>query len=211
MTRLTKIDWLMALASVSLAAAPPCMAQRIDWPQASGDQGAMRWSPATDISRENVKRLTQAWTWKTGERAFPDGPGQKAVRPGQFQASPVVINDTMYVSTPYAGVAALDATNGREIWRFESGAWKAGQPSNGTGLVHRGVGVWSGVGARRVFINARWRLIALDARTGLPIPSFGTNGEVNLLKTLRREVKPQHYTNTSPVAIVGDVVIVGNG
>ncbi|MEO7966928.1 MAG: PQQ-binding-like beta-propeller repeat protein, partial [Gemmatimonadaceae bacterium] len=42
-------------------------------------------------------------------------------------------------------------------------------------------------------------------------PSFGTNGEVNLLKTLRREVKPQHYTNTSPVAIVGDVVIVGNG
>ena len=201
----------LACALGCAAVAGTLGAQAVDWPQASGDQGAMRWSPLTDITRDNVARLNVAWTWKTGERAVAASPGQMAVRPGQFQASPVVIRDTLYVSTPYAGVAAIDAGSGRELWRFDSGAWKAGQPSNGTGLVHRGVGVWSGGGGRRVFINARWRLIALDAATGKPIPAFGTNGEVDLLKTLRRPVNPLHYTNTSPVAIVGDLVIVGNG
>ena len=211
MSRLTLTVSAFASSAVLALGAAPATAQRVDWPQASGDQGAMRYSPLTDITRENVGRLTLAWSWKTGERAVAAGPDQKAVRPGQFQASPVVINDTMYVSTPYAGVAALDAASGREIWRFDSGAWKAGQPSNGTGLVHRGVGVWSGGGERRVFINARWRLIALDAKTGKPISSFGTNGEVDLLQTLRRPVNKLHYTNTSPVAIVGNVVVVGNG
>lgn len=214
MKRLTK--WgcaLTALATLPFVARGQSGAHAtgVDWTQASGDQGAMRYSPLTDVSRANVARLTIAWTWKTGEQPIAASAGQKAVRPGQFQASPVVIHDTMYVATPYAGVAALDAATGRQLWRYDSEAWKGGQPSNGTGLVHRGVGVWSGNGERRVFINARWRLIALDARTGKPIPSFGTNGEVNLLTTLRRKVNPLHYTNTSPVAIVGDVVIVGNG
>ncbi|NIX19659.1 MAG: hypothetical protein GWN07_07405, partial [Actinobacteria bacterium] len=48
-----------------------------------------------------------------------------------------------------------------------------GQPPNGTGFVHRGVAIWSGPGARRIFLNTRWRLIALDAATGEPDPGFG--------------------------------------
>ncbi len=201
-------------AAAAQGAAPhpaPHPAPRVDWPQPSGDQGAMRYAPVPDVDRGNVSRLAVAWTWKSWERSVPAGPGQKPARPGQFQASPVVINDTLYVSTPYAGVAALDARTGKELWRYDSGAWRAGQPSNGTGLVHRGVGVWSGDGGRRVFINARWRLVALDARTGKPVPSFGTGGEVNLLKTLRRPVNALHYTNTSPVVVYRDLVIVGNG
>jgi quinoprotein glucose dehydrogenase len=208
--------WRAAAVALAAALAAPRggaaqRAQRVDWPQPSGDAGAMRYAPVADIDRGNVGRLAVAWTWKNWERSVPAGPDQKPARPGQFQASPVVINDTMYVSTPYAGVAALDARTGKELWRYDSGAWRAGQPSNGTGLVHRGVGVWTGDGERRVFINARWRLIALDARTGKPIPSFGADGEVDLLKTLRRPVNKLHYTNTSPVVVYGNLVIVGNG
>jgi quinoprotein glucose dehydrogenase len=187
----------------------------VAWSHPSGDPGAMRWSPLADVHRGNVARLAVAWRWRTGERAVAAGPDQKPARPGLFQASPVIVGDTLYVSTPYAAVAALDARTGRELWRHDPGAWRGGQPSNGTGFVHRGVATWTDARAarrpRRVFINARWRLVALDAATGRPIPSFGTDGEVDLTATLRRPVNRLHYTNTSPPVVVGDLVIVGNG
>jgi len=201
---------LLVAIFVGLHAAP-ATAQRVDWPTPSGDAGAMRWSPLADVDRGNVSRLKVAWTWKTGEHGVPEGADQKAARPGQFQTSPVVIGDTMYLSTPYAAVAALDARTGSELWKHDPETWRAGQPSNGTGFVHRGVATWSKGKERRVFINARWKLVALDARTGQPIPSFGNAGEVDLIKGLRRPVNRLHYTNTSPPVVCGNVVIVGNG
>ncbi len=194
-----------------LLCTPPIAAQRVDWSTPSGDPGAMRHSPLSDIDRSTVQRLSVAWRWKTGERDIPAGANQLPSRPGLFQASPVVIGDTMYVSTPYAQVAALDAGTGRELWKYDPEVWRTGQPSNGTGFVHRGVATWSAPGERRVFINARWKLVALDAATGKPIPSFGENGTVDLVKLLRRPVNRLHYTNTSPPIVFGDLVIVGNG
>jgi quinoprotein glucose dehydrogenase len=171
----------------------------------------MRWSPVSNVNRDNVSQLRLAWSWKTGEHAIPAGPDQKPARPGLFQASPVVIHDTMYLSTPYAAVAALDARTGRELWKYDPEVWRGGQPSNGTGFVHRGVATWTDGHTRRVFINARWKLVALDAATGKPIPSFGDAGEVDLVKQLRRPVNKLHYTNTSPPVVAGNIVIVGNG
>ncbi len=199
------------LLLATLAVAPTAHAQRVDWPAPSGDAGALRWSPLADVSRDNVARLKLAWSWKTGERAIPAGPDQRPARPGLFQASPVVIGDTLYVSTPYAQVAALDAATGRELWRHDPEVWRAGQPSNGTGFVHRGVAAWTDGRERRVFVNARWKLVALDARTGKPVPTFGEGGEIDLTRTLRRPVNRLHYTNTSPPVVWRDLVIVGNG
>ena len=200
-----------AVVVMLVAPLAQAFAQRVDWPYPSGDAGAMRWSPLADIDRGNVGRLEVAWTWKTNERNVPAAGDQRAARPGQFQVSPIVIGDTMYLSTPYAQVAALDARTGQELWKYDPEVWRGGQPSNGTGFVHRGVATWSSAGERRVFINARWKLVALDARTGRPIPSFGAGGEVDLVAQLRRPVNRLHYTNTSPPVVVGDIVIVGNG
>lgn len=200
------------LACSIILTAPALTAQRTDWPTPSGDPGAMRYAPITQIDRSNVSRLQPAWRWQTGERNVSEGPGQKAARPGLFQSSPIVIGDTLYVSTPYAAVAALDARTGRELWKYDPEVWRMGQPSNGTGFVHRGVATWTAPGAgRRIFINARYRLIAVDAATGAPITSFGRGGEVDLTAQLRRPVNRAHYTNTSPPVVWGNVVIVGNG
>jgi len=79
------------------------------------------------------------------------------------------------------------------------------------GFVHRGVAAWSDGRERRIFLNSRWRLIALDAATGKPVPSFGVNGEVDLTANLIRPVNRLHYTNTSPPVIWRDLVILGNG
>src|SRR5687768_17394990 len=96
MTRARAV-WLVASA---MFAAPleQSFAQRVDWPHPSGDAGAMRWSPLPDIDRGNVARLAIAWTWKTNEKNVRASGAQRAARPGQFQVSPVVIGDTMYLS-----------------------------------------------------------------------------------------------------------------
>lgn len=207
---MTDVSCAVAL-SLLLTMAGAVEAQRVDWPTTSGDAGAQRYSSVSDINRTNVARLKMAWRWNTGERSIPASPGQKPARPGNFQASPIVIGDTMYVSTGYAAVAALDAATGTQLWTFDPEIWRAGQPSNGTGLVHRGVATWATPTERRIFINARWKLIALDARTGKPISSFGDNGEVDLTAQLRRSVNKLHYTNTSPPMVWGNLVVVGNG
>lgn len=201
----------VTLVSMLALSAAPAAAQAVSWPTTSGDQGAMRYSPLDDVNRTNVGRLAVAWRWNTGEKSVRASATQKAARPGLFQASPIVLGDTMYVSTPYAAVAALDARTGRELWKYDPEVWRAGQPSNGTGFVHRGVATWASKTERRIFINARWKLIALDAATGKPVSSFGVNGEVDLTKELRRAVNQLQYTNTSPPVVYGDLVIVGNG
>ncbi len=185
-----------------------------DWPTHAGDAGGMKYSPLTDINPDNVGRLEHAWSWDTGEEPI-SGPrlpnrGQQ-VRPGDFQATPVVVNDTMYLSTPYNRVVALDAATGEEIWVHDPRTVEWGQVPNGTGFVHRGVAVWTGPNERRVFMNSRWRLIALDARTGERIESFGQGGEIDLTENLLWHTNRLHYTQTSPPVIYDDLVILGNG
>jgi quinoprotein glucose dehydrogenase len=185
----------------------------VEWPVYGGDPGGMRYSPLTDINRENVSRLTKAWTWATGEVPIPQTDSTKAARPGTFQATPLMINDTLYLSTPFNRVVALDASTGRQLWRYDPGAHTFGQPSNGTGFVHRGVAQWidASDGRRRILINSRWRLIALDAATGQKVRSFGTNGEVDVTAGLDWPINPLHYTNTSPPVVWGNLIILGNG
>jgi quinoprotein glucose dehydrogenase len=182
-----------------------------DWPVYGGDAGGMKYSALTQIDRGNVHRLVPVWQWVVGESSIAETDSTRAARPGNFQATPLVINDTMYLSTPYNRVVALDARTGALLWSHDPGAYRYGQPSNGTGFVHRGVATWSDGRERRIFINSRWRLIALDARTGRPIASFGNGGEVDLAADLVWPVERLHYTNTSPPVVWRDLVIVGNG
>jgi quinoprotein glucose dehydrogenase len=184
----------------------------VGWAHYGGDAGGMKHSPLRDINRTTVPLLRVAYTWEAKEAPIPAGPGQRPARPGHFQATPLAYGDTLLFPTSYNRVVALDGRTGRELWSFDPKPWKElGQPSNGTGFVHRGVATWSDGRSRRVFINSRWRLIALDAATGRPIPGFGTNGEIDLTAGLSRAVRREHYTNTSPPVVWGDLVILGNG
>jgi len=181
-----------------------------EWPAWGGDLAATKYSTLTDINRGNVAQLTKVWEWATNEtpNAAP------RTRPGNFQATPLMIGDTLYLSTSYNRVVALDASSGREFWSYDPKAYLAGQPPNGTGFVHRGIATWSDGRRRRIFMNSRWNLIALDAATGKPIRDFGDTGVVELTKDLARNGKPVnklHYTQTSPPVVWRNLVIVGNG
>ena len=182
-----------------------------EWPTYGGDPGATKYSSLSNIHRGNVAQLQVAWRWRTGEQPIAASATTRAARPGNFQATPVMIGDTLYFSTPYARVVAMNAATGQPYWSYDPGGALAGQPSNGTGFVHRGVATWSDGRERRIFINSRWNLVALDAATGRAIRSFGDTGVVDLTAQLRRTVNKLHYTNTSPPVVYKNLVIVGNG
>ncbi len=178
-----------------------------DWPVYGGDPGGRKYSPLASITPANVAGLRTAWEWKTGEQ--PDK--QLGTFPGAFQNTPLMIDNVLYVSTPYNRVAALDADTGREIWSFDPRAYDDGQPASGQGFVHRGVAAWRDKGALRIFLNTRYRLICLDAKTGQPVASFGTGGEVDLTEGLLWPINRKHYANTSPPVVYKDLVILGSG
>src|SRR6185436_3541919 len=96
--------------------------------------------------------------------------------PGNFQNTPLMIDNVLYVSTPYNRVAALDAETGAQKWVFDPKAYEDGQPPNGTGFVHRGVAAWRDGGKLRIFMNSRARLFCIDAATGALVESFGDHG-----------------------------------
>jgi len=180
-----------------------------DWPHYGGDPGETHYSPLDQINRSNVAKLKQVWEWKTGEEPL----AEYKTTPGMFEVTPLKIGNTLYLSTPYNRVVALDAESGREIWAYDPKAYAEGQVQNGTGFVHRGVAAWrdSKTGKMRIFMNSRYRLIAIDADTGKPVKDFGDNGVVNLLAHLRWPTNPKNYSNTSPPVVYKDLVILGNG
>ena len=198
---------MFALAASAMVLAIVAFAQ--DWPTYGGDAGESHYSALTQITRGNVGKLQLAWEWKTDEAPLPNF----KTTPGVFEATPLMIDGVLYVSTPYNRVVALDPETGHEIWSYDPKAYQDGQVPNGTGFVHRGVAAWRDSKTRRlrIFMNSRSRLIALDAVAGKPWADFGDNGIVNLVAGLRWETNPKHYTNTSPPVIYKDLVIVGNG
>lgn len=203
---------LLVLALVATAALTmPLAAQRgapaRDWPVYGGDAGGTKFSALTSITRDNVARLTTAWTWKTGETPLKD----LGTFPGAFQTTPLMIDDVLYLSTPYNKAVALDAKTGRELWAFDPKAYEDGQPASGQGFVHRGVAAWRDKGALRIFLNSRYRLFCLDAKTGQPVPSFGQGGAIDLSDGLIWAINKKHYAQTSPPVVYKDLVILGNG
>ncbi len=185
-----------------------------DWPVYGGDPGGLKYSSLTEIDRSNVSGLGAAWVWETGEEPIPDAASPiqgERVAPGAFEVTPIVINDTMWLSTPYSRVVALDAETGDEFWSYDPKAWEWGNLHRGCRFCHRGIAQWSDGGERRIFLNSRWRLIALDAATGEPIRSFGDGGEIDLTEGLAWDANRLHISNTSPAVVFEDIVIVGSG
>jgi quinoprotein glucose dehydrogenase len=200
-----------ALAStLGLAAGLLCLsAERspVDWDVWGGDPGAAHYSALADINSKNVSRLRQAWVWKTGETPLQE----YGTRPGMFENTPLVAGGMMFATTPYNKVVALDPESGAVLWSYDPKSYVDGQPPNGTGYVHRGIAIWRDGGQSRIFLNTRYRLISLDAKTGRPAASFGDNGVVDLSHGLVWQINKMHYTETSPPVVYKNLVIVGNG
>ncbi len=195
-------SWTL-LAVVLLTAGATAQRQAIprDWPVYGGDAGGRKYSALTTLTRENVAGLTRAWEWKTGETPLE----QHGTFPGAFQTTPLMIDDVLYLSTPYNRVVALDAATGKQLWAFDPKSYEDGQPASGQGFIHRGVAAWRDQGQLRIFLNTRYRLLCLDAKTGRLVESFGRNGAIDLSEGLIWAINKKHYAQTSPPVIYRDL------
>jgi quinoprotein glucose dehydrogenase len=163
-------------------------AQR-DWPAYGGGAENNHYSSLAQIDRKNVARLAVAWSYDTQEE-------------GVLQTSPIIVDGVLYGLTPTQRVFALDAAIGRVLWKFDSGI-------NGT-QPNRGLAYWSGEKDKRILVGVLNFLYALDAATGKPIPSFGSQGRIDLRENLGREpAAAQSIYLTSPGVVYKDLIIVG--
>jgi len=201
-----------AAVGVPLSAAEPTDGGIADWTYYGGDPGGSRYSPLTQINKSNVAELKAAWEYHTGD--ISDGSDNR--RKSEFETTPIVADGTMYLSTPFNRVVALDPETGREKWSFDPKIdLHAGYSE---GLVNRGVTLWidaaRGEGDachRRIFLaTIDARLFALDAASGRACADFGAAGQIDLTRGIANITRRGEYEETSAPAIAGDLVIVGS-
>ena len=196
--------WVIAFVAAAAHLGAQAPDGPIEWPYVGAGQAHAKHSPAAQITRDNVGQLQIAWQWDPNEMPLPE----YGARPGSFQATPIMIDNVLYLSTMYNRVAAIDAETGAELWVFDPQAYESADPNHG--FKHRGVAYWRDGGDFRIFLNSRTRLYAIDAGTGAAVTSFGESGSVSLTDDLGRPVSASDFDQTSPPVVFDDLVIVGS-
>ena len=181
-----------------------------EWRFFGSDTGATRYSPANQINASNVRDLRVAWRWSA--RNFGPRPAT------QMQVSPLIIDGVMYTTAGVnRDVVALDAATGQLLWH-----WRPTGELREMVRHHRAgreklrprrhlLDGWRGDERIFVVMNS-YMLVALDAKTGRQVASFGKNGVVDMAENLRWNERPGlpregRVANTSPPAIVGNVLV----
>lgn len=206
MARCSLVTLLLTMLTSTLALAQGSAGA--EWPHYGRDAGCSKYSPLDQIGRGNVKDLRIAWRWSSADDAILKA--HPKLRTWIYEATPILIEGVLYVSTSLSQVAAIDPGTGKTLWVHDPKSYEAGTPAN-MGFVHRGVASWSDGKQRRIYIGTGdAQLIALDARTGQPCEDFGTKGRIDLTEGLSRPVQRALYSVTSPPVVCRDTVVVGS-
>jgi len=174
-----------------------------EWHYYGGDAGSTKYSPLDQINKQNVKDLRVVWRWKAEN--FGVAPEYN------IEATPLMVNGVLYTTAgTRRDVVAIDAASGETLWmwRYDEGQRGLKAPR----MNHRGVSYWTdGRGDERIFyLTAGYRMIALDAKTGRPITTFGQNGVVDLYEGLDRPAPEDGLIGaSSPPLVVKDTIVVG--
>jgi quinoprotein glucose dehydrogenase len=177
------------------------------WTTYGGNLASHRHSPADQITKDNFNRLQIAWRLKTDFL----GPRPDTL----YSATPLLVDRVLYTTAGMRRAAiALNATTGEMLWMHSEDEGRRGQNAirNGAG---RGLAYWAsadGADRRIIYVTPGYRLKALDAKTGIPVPGFGRNGAVDLKTEIDQEGldldTAELGLNATPL-VVGDVIVVG--
>jgi quinoprotein glucose dehydrogenase len=160
------------------------------WTRYEGEPGATHFSALDQIDRSNVHQLQVAWTYTKGSTGI----------------NPIVVDTMMFVIGAQNSLVALNAATGRELWSYS--------PATPGGVGRRGVMYWESQDRsdRRVYITRNNLVVAINAMTGQPVTSFGTNGEADLRQGITvRDTAGISVNPPSPGVVFQDILIFGSG
>lgn len=192
-----------------VAAVTPAPAAGADWPVYGGSNLAARYSSLDQITADNVGKLKQVWQYRTGD--LPDK--EKLKDKFSPETTPIKVGNKLYMCSARNIILAVDAVAGKEAWRYDP---KISDDVIPYGATCRGVAYYKNPHAKpgdpcatRIIEGTQdARLIAVDAERGLPCADFGTQGSVDLLKGIGRNV-PGWYGVNAPPMIVRNVIVTG--
>src|SRR5437867_11838985 len=141
-----------------------------EWRFYGGDAGSTRYSPLDQINAANAKDLRIAWRWKADNfGASPDF---------NYQATPIMIGGVLYTTAgTRRDVVAIHAETGETLWVYRLDEGTRGQRAPVRAASGRGVAYWAnGTDERILHVTPGYHLVALDAKPGRPVPTFGTQG-----------------------------------
>ncbi|HEY4099748.1 MAG TPA: pyrroloquinoline quinone-dependent dehydrogenase [Gemmatimonadales bacterium] len=188
---MTPIRWSgAAIAALFVPFVAAAQGRNADWPVYGGNNDNSHYTTLDQITPANLSQLQVAWTYDTKD----------AFKGSEMEANPIVVDGVLYSESPIERIFALDAATGKELWTFDPGN---GQRAH---VRHRGVVVTGD----RVLFTYRNRLYALDRLTGKPIPSFGTEGVVDLREGLGRPAQQQGVSASTPGVVYKDMLILGS-
>ena len=180
------------------------------WSYYGGDAGGSRYANAASITADNVRSLSVAWEYHTGDENRPEALRRRSASEG----TPILVEDSLVFCTPFNEIIALDPGSGAEKWRFDAAINLEQYPANQ--FVCRGVAYWSdkneanGVCSARIFMGTNdGRLVAVDAKTGARCRSFGADGDASIDPGMDL-IWPGEFQITSPPVVLGDTVVVGS-
>ncbi|HVU96946.1 MAG TPA: bile acid:sodium symporter [Puia sp.] len=174
----------------------------VNWPAYGGNKAGNRYSPLDQINAQNVSRLAVAWTYDAAEDADSNDRGH------EIQCQPIVVDGVLYGTGPALGLFAVNAGNGKPIWKFSAPYERMRFNTN------RGVLYWEQGSDKRILYSAGSNLYAIDAATGKLVNSFGKNGIVDLHEGLGEglghPVDNLMVTATTPGVIYKNILVVGS-
>ena len=184
---------------------PAMMRTGADWPAWGGTDSSQRYTPLTQINRDNVGQLERAWTFRTG-----DLPEER----WGAETTPLKVGDTVYLCSARNKLFALDAATGQQRWTSDPQVADINIPYT---AACRGVTYHARAGAdaaqpcatKVIEGTLDGRIIAVDARTGRPCPAFGQNGAVDIKEGMGEQY-PGMVSITSPPVIVRGVIVTGH-
>jgi quinoprotein glucose dehydrogenase len=196
----------------------------VGWPSYGGTNWSQKYSPLDQITRDNFKDLKVAWTWTSPDhellKTLPPNPEMPLTANG-LKGTPLVVNGTMYMSSGLGQIAAIDPATGMTKWLYNPEAYTDGAQADVLGWQSKGVAYWTdGRDDERILMGTLdGYILALNAKTGRPITSFGVNGKTDLTTEIPRARRhslhlidgEQHYISVdSPPVVVRNTVIVGS-
>ncbi|MEE4668446.1 membrane-bound PQQ-dependent dehydrogenase, glucose/quinate/shikimate family [Pseudomonas alliivorans] len=182
-----------------------------EWVAYGGTQSGQRFSSLDQINPQTIDKMSVAWEYHTGDLRDAD----KDAGEYTFEATPLKVNNRVYVCTPHNEVHALNPESGKLDWKYTPEKTRSYLQQHQT---CRGVSYYAAPTAqnasaaqcekRIIMATADARLVALDADTGKLCSDFGSNGVVDLHDNMGN-VRPHALMQTAAPLVAGDLIVLG--